>query len=132
MELERVLTKLRYDDSVSGYALVTNDGTPFLSFSLPDETIPIIKGTLEIHSSSLKLMNTMSSAGTIILARIDANWVLVVLFIVDETLGSALQKTQNVVQILENTVLPPPPEAVASPSSGRPSQLPRTAPYQKP
>ncbi len=112
MELERVMTKLRYDASVSGYALVTNDGTPFLSFSLPEETIPIIKGTLEIHSSSLKLMNTVSSAGTIILARIDSNWVLVVLFIVDETLGSALQKTQNVVRILENTTLPPPPEGI--------------------
>lgn len=120
MELERVLTKLRYDEAVSGYALVTNDGTPFLSFSLPDETIPIIKGTLKIHSSSLKLMNTMSSAGTIILARIDANWVLVVLFIVDETLGSALQKTQNVVKILEDTTLPPPPEG------SEPEQVPTT------
>lgn len=112
MELERVLTKLRFDDSVSGYAFVTNDGTPFLSFSLPDETLPIIKGTLSIHSSSLKLMNTMSSSGTIILARVDANWVLVVLFTVDETLGSALQKTQAVVQLLENIDLPPPPEKI--------------------
>ena len=56
MELERALTKLRYDESVSGYAMLTNDGHPFLSFSLPDETLPIIQGTLRINIASLTLM----------------------------------------------------------------------------
>ncbi|MDF1539484.1 MAG: hypothetical protein P1Q69_11345, partial [Candidatus Thorarchaeota archaeon] len=76
MELERVLTKLRYDDSVSGYALFTNDGDPFLSFSLPEETLPTIQGTMRIHAESLKMMNVMTRAGSVVLARVDANWVL--------------------------------------------------------
>jgi predicted regulator of Ras-like GTPase activity (Roadblock/LC7/MglB family) len=109
LSLERVLTKLRYDESVSGYALITNDGQPFLAFSLPDETVPIIMGTMEIHSSSLKLMNVMSGAGTVILARVDLNWVLAVLFSPDFSLGLALQRTQDVVSLLEEVDLPPPP-----------------------
>ncbi len=109
MELERVLTKLRYDEKVIGYALVTNQGIPFLSFSLPDETLPAIQGTLFVYKDSLKLMNVMTGSGTVILARIDPNWVLSVLFHSDESLGSALQKTQDVIDLLEGTELPPPP-----------------------
>ena len=109
MELERVLTKLRYDESVSGYALITNDGVPFLSFSLPNETIPTIQESLRIHAADLRFMNVMTGAGTVILARIDANWVLAVLFVVSENLGSALQKTKNVIELLSKVDLPPPP-----------------------
>ncbi|UCE09845.1 MAG: hypothetical protein JSW61_12865 [Candidatus Thorarchaeota archaeon] len=112
MALERVLTKLRYDESVNGYALITNDGMPFLTFSLPDETVPIIKGTMEIYSSSLKLMNVMSSEGTVILARVDVNWVLAVVFSPDSPLGLALQRTQDVVTLLEGVDLPPPPSRI--------------------
>ena len=85
MELERALTKLRYDDTVNGYALLTNTGHPFLSFSLPDEILPIIQGTLRIHTASLNLMNVMTDAGTVVLARVDSNWILAVLFLTDET-----------------------------------------------
>jgi predicted regulator of Ras-like GTPase activity (Roadblock/LC7/MglB family) len=118
LELERVLTKLRYDESVSGYALITNDGVPFLSFSLPDETIPTIQESLRIHADELRFMNVMSAQGTVILARIDANWVLAVLFVPSENLGSALQKTKNVIELLTKVDLPPPPaKAVSEPIS---------------
>ena len=110
MELERVLTKLRYDESVSGYALFTNDGLPFLSFSLPEEILPVIEGTMKIHSESLKLMNIMTGEGTVVLARVDPSWVLGVLFRTEESLGMALQKTKDVVDLLETVELPPPPK----------------------
>ncbi len=115
MELERVLTKLRFDESVTGYALFTNDGSPFLSFSLPDETLPIIQGTMRIHSESLKFLNVMTVAGIMVLARVDKNWVLGVLFHADEVLGSAMQKTQDVVSLMEKVELPPPPSKPAEP-----------------
>ncbi|TFG12090.1 hypothetical protein EU537_10395 [Candidatus Thorarchaeota archaeon] len=112
MELERVLTKLRFDESVSGYALFTNDGNPFLSFSLPDEILPTIKETLGIHAESLKLMNIMSGAGTVVLARVDSSWVLGVLFKPEESLGMALQKTRSVMELLGEVDLPSPPSPV--------------------
>lgn len=112
MELDRVLTKLRYDDLVSGYALITNDGYPFLSFGLPEDTLPQIQGTLRIHSSSLRMMNVMTDSGVVILARIDSNWVLGVLFLPEETLGMALQKCRDVVRLLGDVTLPPPPKPI--------------------
>lgn len=115
MELERVLTKLRYDESVSGYALITNDGQPFLSFSLPDEALPPIQGALRIHESSLRLMNIMTDAGTVILARVDPEWILGVLFEPTESLGSALQKVKDVARLLEDITLPPPPTPIEHP-----------------
>ncbi|MCK5152226.1 MAG: hypothetical protein KAQ65_10305 [Candidatus Thorarchaeota archaeon] len=120
MALERVLTKLRFDDSVSGYALFTNDGNPFLSFSLPDETLPIIQGTMRIHSESLKFMNVLTSSGIMVLARVDSNWVLGVLFNADEVLGSAMQKTQDVVNLMDKVELPPPPSKPAEPVPAKP------------
>ncbi len=116
MALERLLTKLRYDESVRGYALFTNDGAPFLSFSLPDEILPVIRGTMKIHSESLKLMNVMTGEGIVILARVDTNWVLGVLFLADESLGSALQKTKNVVDSMQGVELPPPPSKASTSS----------------
>ncbi len=115
MELERVLTKLRYDESVSGYALITNDGQPFLSFSLPDEALPSIQGALRIHESSLRLMNIMTDAGTVILARVDPEWILGVLFEPTESLGSALQKVKDVARLLAEVTLPPPPAPIEHP-----------------
>jgi len=115
LELERVLGKLRYDESVNGYALITNDGQPFLSFSLPDEALPPIQGTLRIHESSLRLMNIMTDAGTVILARVDPQWILGVLFEPTESLGSALQKVKEVARLLEDVTLPPPPAPVEHP-----------------
>jgi hypothetical protein len=112
LDLDRVLTKLRYDELVSGYALITNDGYPFLSFGLPEDTLPQIQGTLRIHASSLRMMNVMTGAGVVILARVDSNWVLGVLFKPEETLGMALQKCRDVVRLLDKIELPPPPEQV--------------------
>ncbi len=109
MKLERVLTKLKFDDSVSGYALVTNVGHPFLSFSLPDNVLPQIKATLKIHVNDLKLMNILTSQGSLILARVDPEWVLVVLFTPELHLGGALSRTQAVVDLLVQVDLPPPP-----------------------
>lgn len=112
LELERVLTKLKFDESVSGYALITNDGQPFLSFSLPDEVLPQIKGTLRIHAQSLKLVNIMTREGIVILARVDPQWVLAVLFSEGLQLGGALSRTNAVVELLEQVTLPPPPAPV--------------------
>jgi hypothetical protein len=109
LELERVLTKLKFDESVTGYALITNDGQPFLSFSLPDEVVPLIKGTLKIHAGDLTLVNIMTSHGSVILSRVDPHWVLAVLFTPDLTLGTALSRARSVVELLEQVMLPPPP-----------------------
>lgn len=119
-----MLTKLRYDESVSGYALFTNDGSPFLSFSLPDEIFPLIQGTMRIHSDSLKMMNVMTGEGIVVLARVDSNWVLGVLFLVTESLGSALQKTRNVVDLMESVALPPPPSRPAEEIPSKPAPEP--------
>ena len=110
-----MLSKLRYDESVNGYALITNDGQPFLSFSLPDEALPPIQGALRIHESSLRLMNIMTDAGTVILARVDPEWILGVLFEPTESLGSALQKVKDVARLLEDVTLPPPPAPIEHP-----------------
>jgi len=109
LQLERVLTKLKFDESVLGYALITNDGHPFLSFSLPDEVLPRIKGTLKIHANDLKLMNILSDQGSVVLARVDPKWVLAVLFEPELHLGGALSRTQAVVNLLIQVDLPPPP-----------------------
>ncbi len=114
MELERVLTKLKFDEAVSGYALITSDGHPFLSFSLPDEVLPQIKGTLRIHGHDLKLVNTMTGKGTVILARVDPRWVLAVLFEPDFQLGGALSRTKAVVDLLMQVDLPPPPSSIVT------------------
>lgn len=111
MELERILGKLRYDGSVTGFALITNDGQPFLSFSLPEGVFPQIRGAMKIHSSSLKLVNVMTNEGIVVLSRVDPNWVLAVCFS-GESLGSALQKTKVVVDMLEQVRLPPPPSNI--------------------
>ena len=71
MELERVLTKLKFDEAVSGYALITSDGHPFLSFSLPDDVLPLIKGTLKIHRDDLRLVNIITDKGTVITGGAD-------------------------------------------------------------
>jgi hypothetical protein len=110
LQLERVLTKLKFDESVSGYALITADGHPFLSFSLPDAVIPQIKGTLKIHGSDLRLVNIMTDKGIVILARVNPLWVLAVLFEPDFQLGGALSRTKAVVDLLIQVELPPPPK----------------------
>ncbi len=112
MDLDRALSKLKFDESVLGYTLMTNEGYPFLSFSMPEDVIPQVKGFLRIHSTSLKMMNIMSEHGTVVLARVDPNWVLAVVF-AEVQLGIALQKAGDVIRLLEQVELPPPP-AIAS------------------
>ena len=112
LELERVLTKLKFDDSVNGYALLTNDGQPFLSFSLPDEVLPQIEGTLRIHGADMRLVNIMTGDGIVVLARVDLKWVLAVLFTSEIQLGTALSRTKAVVDLLKQVDLPPPPVPV--------------------
>jgi predicted regulator of Ras-like GTPase activity (Roadblock/LC7/MglB family) len=123
LELERVLTKLKFDNTVSGYALITNDGQPFLSFSLPDEVLPQIQGALRIHSDSLRMMNVMTGEGTVILSRVDSNWVLAVLFSPDLQLGVALQKAAEVISLMDSVNLPPPPSPVSEPELPQPVQV---------
>jgi hypothetical protein len=123
LELERVLTKLKFDESVSGYALITNDGQPFLSFSLPDEILPQVQGALRIHGGQFNLINVMTDKGIAILARADANWVLAVLFSPDFQLGVALQKTKEVVGLMESVVLPPPPVPAAEQTRTPPREV---------
>ena len=108
-----MLTKLKFDESVNGYALITSDGHPFLSFSLPDEVLPQIKGTLRIHGSDLRLVNIITGEGTVILARVDPRWILAVLFEPDFQLGGALSRTKAVVDLLQQVDLPPPPAGIA-------------------
>ena len=109
MDIDRALSKLKFDESVSGYCLLTNDGDPFLSFSMPEDVFPQIRAALRIHSSSLKLMNIMTDQGIVILARVNPEWVLAVIF-AEQQLGIALQNTRNVVRLLSEADLPPPPK----------------------
>ncbi|MEM2141910.1 MAG: hypothetical protein QXS20_06250 [Candidatus Thorarchaeota archaeon] len=108
MELERALSKLKFDETVLGYALVTNDGQPFLSFNLPEAVFPQVAATVRTYSSTLRMMNVMTGSGTLVVARINPDWVLAVLFS-EAQLGIALQKTREVAVILEQVDLPPPP-----------------------
>ena len=55
-----------------------------------------------------------------VLARVDSNWVLGVLFNADEVLGSAMQKTQDVVNLMDKVELPPPPSKPAEPVPAKP------------
>lgn len=127
LALERILGKLKYDGTVTGFALLTNNGQPFLSFSLPEELLPQVHGALKIHASSLKLVNVMTKQGLLILARVDPNWILAVHFS-EESLGTALQKTKAVVEMLEQVELPPPPSnidttPISEPLEGLPEDL---------
>lgn len=109
MDLDHVFGKLRFDESVSAYSLFTNDGEPFLSFSMPETIVPQLRGTMKAHSSSLRMVNVLTSAGTVVLSRVDPHWVLGVLFEPENPLGASLQSTRDVVEDLQKTDLPEPP-----------------------
>ncbi|MFW9812143.1 MAG: hypothetical protein ACFFF9_06740 [Candidatus Thorarchaeota archaeon] len=132
MQLERVLTKLKFDESVNGYALITADGHPFLSFSLPDAVLPQIKGTLKIHGSDLKLVNIMTDKGIVILARVNPLWVLAVLFEPDFQLGGALSRTKAVVDLLVQVDLPPPPRFEEDVEASFPEPISMEAVFENP
>jgi len=60
-------------------------------------------------------MNVMTGQGSVVLARVDPKWVLAVLFAPELHLGGALSRTQDVVSLLVQVELPPPPVASAEP-----------------
>ncbi len=109
-DLERALSKLRFDDQVLGYSLMTKVGRPFVSFSFPDDLFPRVKDSIKLYKSDLRLMTIDTDKGLVVLAPVDDNWILTVLYVPELQLGLAIAKTKNVLRLLEGLELPPPPE----------------------
>jgi len=109
-DLERALSKLRFDDQVLGYSLMTKVGRPFVSFAFPDELFPRVKDSINLYKSDLRLMTIDTERGLVVLSPVDDNWILTVLYVPELQLGLAIAKTKNVLRLLEGIELPPPPE----------------------
>jgi hypothetical protein len=109
-DLERALSKLRFDDQVLGYSLMTKVGRPFVSFAFPDELFPRVKDSIALYKSDLRLMTIDTDRGLVVLSPVDENWILTVLYVPELQLGLAIAKTKNVLRLLEGIELPPPPE----------------------
>ncbi|MEM2141906.1 MAG: hypothetical protein QXS20_06230 [Candidatus Thorarchaeota archaeon] len=108
-DLERALSKLRFDDQVLGYSLMTKAGRPFVSFAFPDELFPRVKDSIRLYKTDLRLMTIDTDRGLVVLAPVDDNWILTVLYVPELQLGLAIAKTKNVLRLLEGIQLPPPP-----------------------
>lgn len=109
-DLERALSKLRFDDQVLGYSLMTKVGRPFVSFAFPDELFPRVKDSINLYKTDLRLMTIDTDRGLVVLSPVDNNWILTVLYVPELQLGLAIAKTKNVLRLLEGIELPPPPE----------------------
>ncbi len=109
-DLERALSKLRFDDQVLGYSLMTKIGRPFVSFAFPDELFPRVKDSINLYKADLRLMTIDTERGLVVLSPVDNNWILTVLYVPELQLGLAIAKTKNVLRLLEGIELPPPPE----------------------
>ncbi|MFX1368351.1 MAG: hypothetical protein ACFFAY_07125 [Promethearchaeota archaeon] len=109
-DLERALSKLRFDDQVLGYSLMTKAGRPFVSFSFPDELFPRVKDSIGLYKTDLRLMTIDTEKGLVVLSPVDENWILTVLYVPELQLGLAIAKTKNVLRLLEGIELPPPPD----------------------
>ena len=109
-DLERALSKLRFDDQVLGYSLMTKVGRPFVSFAFPDELFPRVKDSINLYKTDLRLMTIDTDRGLVVLSPVDNNWILTVLYVSELQLGLAIAKTKNVLRLLEGIELPPPPE----------------------
>ena len=109
-DLERALSKLRFDDQVIGYSLMTKLGRPFVSFAFPDELFPRVKDSISLYKTDLRLMTIDTEKGLVVLSPVDENWILTVLYVPELQLGLAIAKTKNVLRLLEGIELPPPPE----------------------
>ncbi|NHI83709.1 MAG: hypothetical protein EAX81_05350 [Candidatus Thorarchaeota archaeon] len=109
-DLERALSKLRFDDQVLGYSLMTKTGRPFVSFSFPDDLFPRVKDSITLYKSDLRLMTIDTEKGLVVLSPVDENWILTVLYVPELQLGLAIAKTKNVLRLLEGIELPPPPD----------------------
>lgn len=109
-DLERALSKLRFDEQVLGYSLMTKVGRPFVSFSFPDELFPRVKDSIALYESDLRLMTIDTERGLVVLSPVDSNWILTTLYEPELQLGLAIAKTKNVLRLLEGIELPPPPD----------------------
>ncbi len=109
-DLERALSKLRFDDQVLGYSLMTKVGRPFVSFAFPDDLFPRVKDSIKLYKKDLRLMTIDTDKGLVVLSPVDENWILTVLYVPELQLGLAIAKTKNVLRLLEGIELPPPPE----------------------
>ncbi|TFG12086.1 hypothetical protein EU537_10375 [Candidatus Thorarchaeota archaeon] len=117
-DLERALSKLRFDDQVLGYSLMTNGGRPFVSFSFPDELFPRVKDSISLYKSDLRLMTIDTEKGLVVLSPVDEHWILTVLYVPELQLGLAIAKTKNVLRMLEGIELPPPPDEFEESAEG--------------
>lgn len=108
--LEQALSKLRFDDQVLGYSLMTKIGRPFVSFAFPDELFPRVKDSIKLYKADLRLMTIDTEKGLVVLSPVDENWILTALYVPELQLGLAIAKTKNVLRLLEGIELPPPPE----------------------
>ncbi|MHA1769046.1 MAG: hypothetical protein ACTSV3_04255 [Candidatus Thorarchaeota archaeon] len=108
-DLERALSKLRFDDQVLGYSLMTRVGRPFVSFAFPDDLFPRVKDSIQLYKTDLRLMTIDTEKGLVVLSPVDNNWILTVLYVPELQLGLAIAKTKNVLRLLEGIELPPPP-----------------------
>ena len=109
-DLERALSKLRFDDQVLGYSLMTKIGRPFVSFAFPDALFPRVKDSIKLYKTDLRLMTIDTEKGLVVLSPVDDNWILTVLYVPELQLGLAIAKTKNVLRLLEGIELPPPPD----------------------
>ncbi len=109
-ELERALSKLRFDDQVLGYSLMTKVGRPYVSFAFPDELFPRVQDSIKLYKKDLRLMTIDTDKGLVVLSPVDDNWILTVLYVPELQLGLAIAKTKNVLRLLEGIELPPPPD----------------------
>jgi hypothetical protein len=109
-DLERALSKLRFDEQVLGYSLMTKAGRPFVSFSFPNELFPRVRDSINLYKTDLRLMTIDTDRGLVVLSPVDLNWILTVLYVPELQLGLAIAKTKNVLRLLEGIELPPPPE----------------------
>ncbi|MHA2119027.1 MAG: helix-turn-helix domain-containing protein [Candidatus Thorarchaeota archaeon] len=109
-DLERALSKLRFDEQVLGYSLMTKAGRPFVSFSFPAELFPRVRDSINLYKTDLRLMTIDTDRGLVVLSPVDMNWILTVLYVTELQLGLAIAKTKNVMRLLDGIELPPPPE----------------------
>jgi hypothetical protein len=109
-DLERALSKLRFDEQVLGYSLMTKAGRPFVSFSFPSELFPRVRDSINLYKTDLRLMTIDTDRGLVVLSPVDMNWILTVLYVTELQLGLAIAKTKNVLRLLEGIELPPPPD----------------------
>ena len=100
-DLERALAKLRFDEQVLGYSLMTKAGRPFVSFSFPTELFPRVRDSINLYKTDLRLMTIDTDRGLVVLSPVDMNWILTVLYVPELQLGLAIAKTKNVLRLLE-------------------------------